>query len=188
MFGSSSALSLVEEKSPTLSFGCALIDGTVGRLSSRGITEIAGEAGTGKTQFCMSLSLRCQQPSSNGGLDGACAYIACGEGDFPIRRLSQLAMEQPGASLEKVHIEQCYSPEDMMSTLQKKIPHMHNELGIKLLIIDSLAGLLRYEYDLMGKRSHEMFERTQYLFRFATILKWLADTFKICIIVVNQVI
>ena len=187
MLGSSSALSLLKEERPTLSFGCAILDRAVGRLQSHGITEIAGEAGAGKTQFCLNLSLQCQQPSSSGGLGGACAYIACGEGDFPIRRLNQLASAQPGTSLENVHIEQCYSPEDMLSTLKNKIPEIQKELNIKLLIIDSVAGLLRYEYDVANKAGNELFERTQYLFRFANALKWLADTFKICIVVTNQV-
>ena len=123
---------------------------------------------------------------SSGGLNGSCAYISCGEGEFPIRRLSQLQSSPAfeGCTLEKVLIEQCYSPEDMISTLRTKIPEMCEKKCIKLLIIDSLAGLVRNEYE---RDTNDMIVRTTFLFRFASALKWLADTHKVCILVVNQV-
>ena len=41
-----------------LSFGCADVDANIGKLrTSSGITEISGEAGSGKSQICMKLSL-----------------------------------------------------------------------------------------------------------------------------------
>ncbi len=56
---------------------------------------------------------------------------------------------------------------------------------IKLLIIDSLAGLLRFEYDTTS--SDEMKQRTVLLFQIAKKLKWIADTFSVAVVVVNQV-
>lgn len=41
-----------------------------GGIISRGITEIAGESASGKTQFCLQLSLTVQLPEENGGLAG----------------------------------------------------------------------------------------------------------------------
>ena len=35
--------------------------------------------------------MQAQVSPLRGGLDGSVAYISCGEGQFPIRRLSQLA-------------------------------------------------------------------------------------------------
>lgn len=35
-----------------------------------GITEISGEAGTGKSQLCMQLAIRVHLPISEGGLEG----------------------------------------------------------------------------------------------------------------------
>ena len=171
---------------PELSFGCSVLDDAVGRLPTCGINEISGEAGAGKTQFCLSLSLQCQLPVSSGGLDGACAYITCGEGEFPIRRLSQLQSSPAftGCTLEKIHIEQCYSPEDMTKTLRTRIPEMCENNGIRLLIIDSLAGLVRNEYE---QDIVDMMDRTTFLFRLASTLKWLADIYKVCVLVINQV-
>ena len=59
-----------------------------------------------------------------GGLGGQAAYLSCGEGDFPILRLSQMASTLEefwgvscAALLEKVHIETCYSVEDIFDTV-----------------------------------------------------------------------
>jgi len=41
------------------------------------------------------------------------------------------------------------------------------------------------EYD--SKDSADMIERTHFLFKFAQNLKWLSDTFGLCVVVVNQV-
>lgn len=57
---------------------------------------------------------------------------------------------------------------------------------IKVIIIDSLAGLIRFEYNVQDDK--EVRERTQYLFSIASQLKWISETYKIAIVVVNQVI
>jgi RecA/RadA recombinase len=58
--------------------------------------------------------------------------------------------------------------------------------GIRLLVIDSLAGLVRNEYNT--KLKNDMIERTKVLFSLAETLKWLSDVYKLCIVVVNQVL
>jgi len=50
----------------------------------------------------------------------------------------------------------------------------------------SIAGALRSEFNV--SKSSEMSDRTQYLFKLATHLKWLADTFRISVLLVNQVL
>jgi RecA/RadA recombinase len=160
--------------------------------------------------------LNCQLSIEDGGIDGACAYLSCGEGEFPIRRLSQLATFYQKKSsvpishskfLEQIHIEKCYCSNDAIETISSKLPLMCQTQGVKLLVIDSLAGflkslknysymvyllvtpvfigLVRTEFDVKDK--NEIIDRTKFLFRLAQSLKWLADTFKICIIVLNQV-
>ena len=59
-----------------------------------------------------------------GGLDGSVAYISCGEGQFPIRRLSQLAKYyQEKYSIKNqdllsgIHIEECPNLDDFMAIL-----------------------------------------------------------------------
>jgi RecA/RadA recombinase len=53
----------------------AMLGGGI-RCGSGGITEIAGEAGLGKTQLSLQLALRCQLPLSMGGLQAHSAYIS----------------------------------------------------------------------------------------------------------------
>ena len=56
---------------------------------------------------------------------------------------------------------------------------------MRLLILDSLAGLARTEFD--SSTREDMKARTTVLFNIATKLKWLADTFGLVVVVVNQV-
>jgi RecA/RadA recombinase len=77
------------------------------------------------------------------------------------------------------------------SSLQvNAIPKMCNPIDkcatpVKLLVIDSLAGLLRFDYDTTS--SEDMKQRTMMMFHISRKLKWIADTFQIAVVVVNQV-
>lgn len=59
-----------------LSTGCLQVDRLLrGGVPSRGITELAGQSGSGKTQLCLQLALTVQLPFSSGGLDsGKCNW------------------------------------------------------------------------------------------------------------------
>jgi RecA/RadA recombinase len=73
-----------------LSFGCPLLDSAFGGgIFPKGITEIVGEAGSGKSQLCMQLAVQAQLPVELGGLDGGVFYITT-EGEFPLKRLHQI--------------------------------------------------------------------------------------------------
>jgi hypothetical protein len=60
----------------------------------------------------------------HGGCRGETAYLSCGEGTFPIRRLSQLATAYEARTgipssvlLSRVHIEHCYNIDDAKEIL-----------------------------------------------------------------------
>ncbi|CAM9314337.1 unnamed protein product, partial [Chrysoparadoxa australica] len=81
-----------EFKRKRFSFGCSHLDHVFGGgLITQGITEVTGEAGSGKTQLCLQLALQAQLSPHQGGLGGKSCVLSCGEGDFPSKRLSQLA-------------------------------------------------------------------------------------------------
>lgn len=111
-------------------------DSRIGSIARGLVTEIVGEAGAGKTQICLQLVL----------LNGPSAYIMCsGEGDFPIRRLSQMAEGSAGkdpsgrsasAILEEVHIETCRNIEDLVDDLQTRVPLLCSRKQINLIVID----------------------------------------------------
>lgn len=69
--------------------------------------------------------------------------MSCGEGEFPIQRLVQLAdghEERYGINkrclLEGVLIETCHNPDDMLDSIVNKLPKICRENKIKLVIID----------------------------------------------------
>jgi RecA/RadA recombinase len=176
-----------------LTFGSEIIDSTTGGLPCLGINEISGEAGSGKTQICLALSLQCYLKSKIDNTNmGSTAYLSCCEGEFPIKRLSQIASNlelktniSQSEFLDHIHIEKCYNSDDVVNTLNRKIPEMCINQGIKLLVIDSLAAIMRTEYDTNNMK--EMNLRTETLFRIASQLKRLADVYNLYIVVVNQV-
>jgi DNA-repair protein XRCC3 len=59
------------ERCGRLSFGCGALDSALGGgVPMRGLTEIAGEAGAGKTQLCLQLALYAVLSKEHGGLGG----------------------------------------------------------------------------------------------------------------------
>ena len=72
-----SALELWKQRAPKLSTGCHRIDAHLnGGLTNNGIIEVAGEAGSGKTQFCMQLCFQVRGlRSCISRLDGLCLQV-----------------------------------------------------------------------------------------------------------------
>lgn len=112
-------------------------------------------------------------------------------------RLSQIAsiienssnQSTPGLSrqqlLDNVLIEKCHNVEDILDSVTNKLPDMCREDNVSFVCIDSIGGLARNEFDPVHKA--QMFERTQLLLKLSQKLKWLSDTFNVCIVVANQV-
>lgn len=73
-----------------ITFGCTALDRlTHNGIPTIGITEIAGEAGSGKSQICMQLALMVQLHQSMGGLEKGAVFI-CTEDAFASQRLFQI--------------------------------------------------------------------------------------------------
>lgn len=93
-----------------ITLACQSLDKlTGGGISLRGVTEICGESGCGKSQLCLQLALNVQLPIAQGGLNRAAVFI-CTEDAFPSKRLSQLAqhytkMYRQTEWLNKIYIE-----------------------------------------------------------------------------------
>jgi len=66
----------LKEKWQHLSVGCSKLDGFLrGGVAVQGITEIAGESNSGKTQLCLQMALTVQYPAINGGLSGGWCFL-----------------------------------------------------------------------------------------------------------------
>ena len=185
-----------------LSTGCAVLDGPLGGgLDSHGITELAGEAGVGKTQLALQLVLQSQLPPSLGGLGGGAVLL---HADSPsaassLARLRELAgafaakHARLGATqeklLENVFVLQIESVEHLWTTLGARVEELLMNKRVRLLVLDSVAGLFRTRDDTRdGERPEAAAAaRAQELFQHAARLKLLSDRYDLAVLVLNQV-
>ncbi|KAL5008487.1 hypothetical protein ScPMuIL_014068 [Solemya velum] len=175
-----------------LTTGCRLLDHALrGGIISRGITEVAGESASGKTQFCLQLSLTAQLPVSQGGLHGGAAYV-CTEDVFPNKRLQQMIqsfpkrvtppLKQPVRFGDNIFIEHVSDMEGLSECIRVKLPILLSKGRVQLVIVDSVAALFRCEYE-MG----EMVQRAKRLSSLAAQLHQLSYQYNIPVVCVNQV-
>eukprot|EP00050_Salpingoeca_kvevrii_P013926 m.31727 g.31727 ORF g.31727 m.31727 type:complete len:356 (+) comp5396_c0_seq1:31-1098(+) len=154
------------------------------------ITEVAGPCGCGKTQFCTMMSILAALPPELGGTGGAVLYIDT-EGAFSAQRLLEMAQARfpdhfaDAARLKAlaaaVHIQHEQTCDSLMAFL-KRLEEAVASLGVKLVILDSVASLVRKEFD-----GRSMRKRTELLTAEASILKHIAELFDIPVLVTNQV-
>ncbi|XP_069680718.1 DNA repair protein XRCC3 [Periplaneta americana] len=174
-----------------LSVGCSKLDDFLqGGVALRGITEIAGESSSGKTQLCLQLCLTVQYPFSCGGLAGGAVYI-CTEDAFPSRRLQELfctfppTFQQPHNKInfgDNVFVEHIGDVENLKQCLCVRLPQLLMQRNIRLIVVDSIAGLFRADYE-----PGDAIIRAKELQMVGSQLHKLADQFRLAVICVNQV-
>ncbi|XP_034663316.1 DNA repair protein XRCC3 [Drosophila subobscura] len=169
-----------------VSFGCPALDRcTGGGVVTRGITEICGAAGVGKTQLLLQLALCVQLPLQLGGLGKGVAYI-CTEDVFPARRLREMsnAMEAryPQESLNlmgNVFVEHQREIDTLMNCVVNHLPRLLRQHSIGLIVIDSVGAIFRLFTDYL--------ERAKLMRRLANALISYADKYNCAVVCVNQV-
>eukprot|EP00007_Cunea_sp_BSH-02190019_P008920 CAMPEP_0174236542 /NCGR_PEP_ID=MMETSP0417-20130205/5648_1 /TAXON_ID=242541 /ORGANISM="Mayorella sp, Strain BSH-02190019" /LENGTH=496 /DNA_ID=CAMNT_0015315207 /DNA_START=70 /DNA_END=1557 /DNA_ORIENTATION=+ len=170
-----------------MSTGCPILDGVLGGGVRTGmITEIAGEAGAGKTQLGLQLGVQAHLPLQEGGLDGGVVYL-CTEGPFSIDRFTQLAdlIEEQRGPLHSWHehtwVRHIRTVEELHGVLNHRLPVLMRRNTVKLVVIDSIAALFRTDFE-----NKEMFHRSELLWDVARQLKYLASEHHAAIVVINQ--
>ncbi|XP_060650614.1 DNA repair protein XRCC3 [Drosophila nasuta] len=141
-----------------LTFGCAALDRcSGGGIVTRGITEICGISGAGKTQLLLQLSLGVQLPTRLGGLGKGVAFI-CTEDIFPSRRLLQISKafearypEEKLNLLGNIFIEHQYESQPLLDCVNNRLPQLLQEHSIGLIIIDSVAAIFRLYTDFAAR-------------------------------------
>ncbi|XP_071600554.1 DNA repair protein RAD51 homolog 2 isoform X2 [Heliangelus exortis] len=149
------------------------------------LTEITSPPGCGKTQFCIMVSVLATLPVSMGGLDGAVIYIDT-ESAFSAERLIEIAGsrfptyfdsdEKLFCMTRSIHLYR----ELTCGSVLKRIMSLEEEIiskNVKLIIIDSVASVVRKEFDT--KLQGNLAERSNFLARGASVLKYLAEEFSI---------
>jgi predicted ATP-dependent serine protease len=153
-----------------------------------GITEIAGMAGSGKTQMALALCVQAasispeapqhqQQQQQQKAL-----YLSLGEGTTQ-PKLAQRLAQMAGSSLDPLqHIftRIVHNPDDLLELLMGDLPAMLQQHNFRIIVLDSIAGIFRVPETSIAQRSETFF-------RVASILKKLSDQYNIPVLVVNQV-
>ena len=153
------------------------------------ISEIVGPPGVGKSQFCLSTAVDTILCDSSAGV----VYIDT-EGAFSATRLCEIykqrcllygldpcdeELRQKMLSVVKVcHVDNCDDFLRLINQLEEGII----SLNAKTIIVDSIASLVKKEFD-----TNTMINRTLFLSKTASVLKYLAESFDIPVIVTNQI-
>ncbi|XP_021797601.1 DNA repair protein RAD51 homolog 2 isoform X3 [Papio anubis] len=164
-----------------------------GGVACGSLTEITGPPGCGKTQFCIMMSILATLPTNMGGLEGAVVYIDT-ESAFSAERLVEIAEsrfpryfnteEKLLLTSSKVHLYRELTCDEVLQRIESLEEEIISK-GIKLVIIDSVASVVRKEFDTQLQGNLK--ERNKFLAREACSLKYLAEEFSIPVILTNQI-
>ena len=156
-----------------------------GGIETSATTEIYGEFGCGKTQFCHTMAVRVQLPKEKGGLDGNCVWIDS-EGTFEPTRIESISKSlklDEKETLGNIIRAKAYNSADQYLILQELEKLLVEDDKIKLIVIDSATGLFRQDFSGRGMLS----ERQKYLDEFLTMASNMANFHNIAIIWTIQV-
>ena len=155
-----------------------------GGIETQAITEIYGEFGSGKTQFCHTMCVTVQKSKEEGGLDGGVLYIDT-EGTFRPERVVTIAKAHnmdPNKVLDKIIVARAYNSAHQVLILEEAGKTIQEE-NIKLIVSDSITGLFRAEY--LGRGT--LATRQQKLGRYIRLISRIAETYNCAVIATNQV-
>ncbi|GAM20465.1 hypothetical protein SAMD00019534_036400, partial [Acytostelium subglobosum LB1] len=184
-----------------LSTGSNILDRHLqGGILPSGITEIVGEAGSGKTQLCLQLAVQTQLPFDMGGLEGGVLYISSTDISQQMKRLKQIVSHrmpvfekmrqnanQPPLSIkfeDNLFIRLVPTVYQLMHLLNNGFSELIEKRTIRLLVIDSIATLFRSEY---GNDKKDLIDKTNVLWELSNQLKLISEEHGITVVVVNQV-
>eukprot|EP00388_Colpodella_angusta_P022891 GDKJ01058513.1.p1 GENE.GDKJ01058513.1~~GDKJ01058513.1.p1 ORF type:complete len:364 (+),score=73.53 GDKJ01058513.1:55-1146(+) len=168
-----------------VSTGCQAFDTILqGGIESMAITEMFGEARTGKTQLCHTLCVTAQLPIEMNGGNGKVCYIDS-EGTFRPEKISRIA-ERFGLSgeavLDNIMYARAYTSEHQYELLKVAAARMIDD-RFSLLIMDSIMSLFRVDFSGRG----ELSERQQMLGKMLSRLQKMSEQFNIAVVITNHV-
>ena len=186
-----------------ISLNDAVLDGLLqGGFTTKEISELVGEASSGKTQLCLQLLVHAVYPSCDGPSVGykypKAVYFYTEGGDAPLDRLKQIAWERcgkvPGQCreiLENIYTEHSFvSEEDLICRLIRleELLSSSEKMGrsVKVLVVDSIAFLFR-DLDI-NNMWNALSARSASFFKIAGLLKRYADEYDIAVVVTNHVV
>ena len=155
-----------------------------GGIETQALTEVYGEFGCGKTQFCHTMCVMVQKPREEGGIEGNVLYIDT-ENTFRPERIVAIANEHgmdPATALDNIMVARAYNSAHQTLILEEA-SNLIKKHNIKLIVADSAVGLFRAEY--LGRGT--LAARQQKLNHFVHLLSRIAETYNCAAIATNQV-
>lgn len=158
------------------------------------ITELAGEAGVGKTQLCLQLLLNVQRHREEGGLDSGALYIYTeGSAQPLLMRCWQMAELRgwEGTCMNRIMVRDDVGTGqellDALESAEQQILTVETEASncIRLIVVDSIAHLFRTATDVPGARHYGM--RSETFQKVSNKLKQLAYAYQLAVVVTNQI-
>ncbi|KAI6659094.1 DNA repair protein RAD51-like protein 2-like [Oopsacas minuta] len=154
------------------------------------VLKITGPAGCGKTQLCLQLSIIAALPIESGGLNTNVLYLDS-ESTFSATRLLEIAAnrfpehltgENSMNTLSKRILVYTINNYDSLTASLDKIEETLIRGKVGLIVLDSVASVIRAEF-----HGDDSVKLSTGVSRLAATLKYLADTFRIPVIVTNQI-
>ena len=155
-----------------------------GGVETQALTEVYGEFGCGKTQFCHTLCVMVQKAVGEGGLGGGVLYIDS-ENTFRPERIVSIAKAQgmdPQQVLDNIIVARAYNSSHQI-LIMEEAGTIIRESNVKLLVADSAVGLFRSEY--LGRGTLSV--RQQKLNHFVHLLVRTAEAYNCAAVATNQV-
>ncbi|KAF3491933.1 DNA repair protein RAD57 [Arthroderma uncinatum] len=164
-----------------------------GGISTGYVTEVTGESGSGKTQFLLHLLLSVQLPAPH-GLSKNALYIST-ESDLATNRLNQLLNEHatlqalppdtPRPSLDNIFTVTTVDLETQEHVINYQIPVAISRYNVGLIVIDSITA--NYRAESSTESVSGLLERSWQLKKLGHLLRTLAATHNIAMVVANQI-
>lgn len=163
-----------------ISTGTAALDTLLsGGLEPRATTEIYGENGVGKSQFCHTMAVQAIRQSG-----GKAIWIDT-EDTFRPERITSIARGldlDPEEVLDRISVARVYNSSDQKQALEAAEHAMESD-DVRLIIIDSATGLFRSEYIGRGTLA----DRQGRLNEFMTLASNIAQVYGIPVLLTNQI-
>lgn len=168
-----------------ISTGSTALDGILGGgVETKGITEVFGEFGTGKSNLAHQLAVNVQLVPEQGGLGGKVIYIDS-ENTFRPERIAQMATAvglDYKKALDGIYVARAHTTDHQL-LLAEKAAEVARQGEVRLLVVDSVTSLFRSEYCGRGALA----ERQQKLARHLAALHRLAELNDLAVFLTNQV-
>lgn len=183
----------VEEQRKNVEFiktGTKALDFLFGNgIETEATTEVYGEFGCGKTQFCHTMAVMVQKLKEDGGLatpDNKVKVLWIdSEGTFRPERIRDICKYHnmdANEVLDNIYHSKVLNSADQQMSLEEAESLFKTE-NIRLVIVDSAIGLFRNDYIGRGTLS----ERQGVINEFTTLCSRFAERYKIAFILTNQV-